>query len=132
MGFEVNDFRVYESIDNLATEDENDKVWIPYVPETLTDAQNTLKLMIKGYNPGEATTVDLLLAVYSNNEIMLEGLKKVTLNIPTGEFALNVEQGTEGNQFDFAGIASGKIFKCFVWDNLGNIKPLYDNLVYSK
>jgi len=130
--FEVNDFRVYESIDNLATEDENDKVWIPYVAETLTGANNTLKLMIKGYNPGEATTVDLLLAVYSNNEIMLEGLKKVTLNIPTGEFALNVEQGTEDNQFDFAGIASGKIFKCFVWDNLGNIKPLYDNLVYSK
>lgn len=131
--FEVNDFRVYESIDNLSTADNlTDKVWIPYVAETLTDANNTLKLMIKGYNPGEASTVDLLLAVYSSGEYVLEDVKKVTVNVATGEFEFSVEQGTEANQFDFAGIASGKIFKCFVWDNLGNIKPLYDNLVYSK
>lgn len=131
--FTVNDFRVYESIDDLTTSDTTDKVWVPYAAETLTNAENPLKIAIKGYNPAAtAKDIDVLLVVYSDGEQIMESINKYTLSAASGEFELNIEQGTGENQFDFAGIGSGKSLKCLVWDSLGNMIALDECLNYTK
>lgn len=125
---EVTDFRLYKYVEGRSVGEKScDGAWVPVTDTNIgSESFDTYKLILKGYNSGSSKEVSVITATYGNdNKDLLSGLVTSKQIIPVGEFD-NIEYTITNSGADAAKL------KAFIWDMEDGLKPLWDNLEYTR